>query len=49
MEGQARVAPNGNKHWVSEVVAVGPMRELGDNVLFVSRDDDGKPARVVAL
>ena len=49
MDGPARVAPNGNKHWVSEVDSVGPMRELGDNVVFVSRDEDGKPARVVAL
>jgi outer membrane protein assembly factor BamB len=49
MDGPGRVAPNGNKHWVSEVDSVGPMREVGDNVVFVSRDDDGKPARVVAL
>lgn len=49
MDGPGRVAPNGNKHWVSEVDAVGPMREVGGNVVFVSRDDDAKPARVVAL
>ena len=49
MEGPARAAVNGNKHWVSEVDAVGPMREVGDTVVFVSRGDDGQPAKLVAL
>ena len=48
-DGPARVAPNGNKHWVTEVDGVGPMREVGDAVVFLSRDDDTKPARLVAL
>lgn len=48
-DGPARVAPNGNKHWLTEVDAVGPMREVGDAIVFVSRGDDDQPPRVVAL
>jgi outer membrane protein assembly factor BamB len=49
MDGPARVAPNGTKQWVTEVDAVGPMRQVGDALVFVSRDDDTKPPRAVAL
>jgi len=48
-DGPVRAAINGNKHWASEADSVGPIREAGDVVVFVSRDDDEKPARLVAL
>ena len=48
-DGPARAAINGNKHWASEVDSIGPIREIGDTVVFVSRGDDLEPARVIAL
>lgn len=48
-DGPARAAATGAKLWVSEVDAVGPIREVGDHLVFVSRGEDGEPARVVAL
>jgi len=49
MDGPARAAPNGNKHWVAEVDGIGPIREVGDALVFLSREDDAKPLRLVAL
>jgi hypothetical protein len=48
-DGPGRVGADGTKKWVTEVDIVGPMRQVGDALVFFSRDDETKPAKAVAL
>ena len=48
-DGPFRSTASGAKQWASEVDSVGPLREIGDAIVFLSRDEDDKPLRVAAL
>jgi PQQ-like domain len=48
-DGPARSNVDGKKQWASEVDSIGPIREAGDTIVFVSRGEDAQAPRIVAL
>ena len=49
LDGPARAAVNGNKHWNTRVEAVGPIRKIDGAVVFVSPGRGDQKAKLVAL
>lgn len=48
-DGPVRASALGKKVWASEADSVGPIRQAGDALVFLSRDEEAKPLRVAAL
>ncbi len=48
-DGPFHTTSSGAKQWASEVDSVGPLRESGNALVFLTRDEDEKPLRVGAL